>query len=244
MLRRFAWALLAATVFSGFGATAALSADTDEFADFPDVPETNRFDATFRDAGFYLGARGGGVWANDTDFTIAGPQRVENAYDVGYVGSAFIGFDLPDLYYGLGLRVEGEVGTSRLDVDNHTVGGTAVTSAVSFGATNATFGMANLYVDYGIGALRPFIAGGVGVARVEFDNHGVTAAPGVMDDTSNGFAWQAMAGVGVDVTSALTLEAMVRYQGVEDVGLTSSTGPKTQVDLGSTQVMLGARFNF
>lgn len=244
MLRRLVWALLASTVFSGFSATAALSADADEFADFPDVPEAERIDASFRDAGMYIGVRGGAVFADDTRFTIAGPATVRNDYDLGYTGSGFVGLELPDIYYGLGVRLEGELGLAQFEVDTHTVGAAPIASAASFGATDALYGMANLYVDYGLGVFRPFVGGGIGVAQVEFDNHGITGAPGVMDDTANGLAWQVMGGLGVDVTNAITLEAMVRYQAIQDVGVISSTGPKTQVDLASTQVMLGARFSF
>ena len=242
MLRRICWALLASTVFSGFGATAAISAD--DFSDFPDVPDIGRFEDTFREAGFYAGARAGAVWADDTTFTITGPNSVENAYDVGLVGSAFVGFEIPDLYWGAGVRAEAELGYSQFDVDTHTVGGTPTAAADSFGSTDAVFAMANLYVDYGLGALRPFVGGGVGVARVDFENHGVTGNLGVMDDTENGFAWQVMGGVGWAVTGDLTLEAMVRYQEVWDVELVSSTGPISHVDLASTQVLLGARYSF
>lgn len=244
MLRRLAWTLLASTLFSGFSATAAISADAEDFADFPDVPEVQRFDDAFRDAGFYAGLRGGTVWANDTRFAINAGTPVENTYQLGFSGSGFIGVDLPDIYYGLGVRLEGELGLSQFAVDTHTVGGAAVAATGSFGKTDAFTGTVNLYLDYGFGVVRPFVGGGVGVARVGFDDHGVTGSPGVMDDTENGLTWQVMAGLGVDVTSTITVEAMVRYQGIEDVGLVSATGPKTQVDLGTSQVMLGARFNF
>ncbi len=244
MLRRLAWTLLASTLFSGFSATAAISADDEDFADFPDVPDVQRFDDAFRDAGLYVGVRGGAIWANETRFTINAGTPVENAYELGLGGSGFFGVDLPDIYYGLGVRLEGELGLSQFDIDTHNVGGAAVTAANAFGSTDAFTGMVNLYFDYGLGVMRPFVGGGIGVARVGFDDHGVTGAPGVMDDTENGLAWQVMVGLGVDVTSAVTIEAMVRYQGIEDVGLVSATGPKTQVDLGASQVMLGARFNF
>lgn len=242
MVRRFFWGLMALTVFSGFSATAAISAD--DFSDFPDTPVIERFDDAFREAGFYAGARGGAVFADDTRFTITGPSTVENAYETGLTGSLFFGFEVPDLYFGAGARLEAEVGYSQLDVDTHTVAGTPVVAANSFGSTDAFTAMANLYVDYNLGAFRPFVGGGIGVARAGFDNHGVTGNLGVMDDTENGFAWQVMAGVGFDVTSDLTIEAMVRYQEILDVELMSSTGPTSTLDLASTHVLLGARYSF
>ncbi len=244
MLRGLCCALLGCTMLSGVGATVALSADVDDFSDFPDVPDIARFDDAFRAVGFYAGARAGAGWANDTSFTIAGPSIVENDYDVGLAGSVFIGFEIPDLYMGAGIRLEGELGASRFGVDTHTVAGALVTPANSFGSTDVFSGMVNTYLDYGIGAFRPFVGGGVGVARVTFDDHGVVSASDVMDDTGNAFAWQVMAGVGFDVTNSFTMEAMVRYQDIPGIDLVSSTGPSSDIDLSSTQVLLGARFSF
>lgn len=244
MLRRFCCALLGCTLLSGLGVTSALSADTDEFSDFPDVPEVARFDDAFRAVGFYVGARAGAGWANDTSFAIAGPSLVENGYDIGLTGSVFAGLEIPDLYMGAGVRLEGELGASRFAVDTHTVAGAPVTAANSFGSTDVFSGMVNVYVDYGLGAFRPFIGGGMGVGRVTLDHHGVTTALNVMDDTQNAFAWQAMAGLGFELTSSFTIEAMVRYQDISDVELVSSIGSTSDIDLSSTQVLLGARFSF
>lgn len=243
MLRRFVMVLLTSTVFSGFSAISAMSADT-EFTDFPDVPDVVRFEDTFRDAGFYVGARGGAVWADDTQFTITGPALVENDYDIGLAGSLFVGFEVPDLYHGIGLRLEGELGYKKADVDIHTVAGTATAAADSFGSTDAFTAVVNVYADYSFGALRPFVGGGIGVARVDFQNHGVTGSLGVMDDRDNGFTWQVSGGVGYDVTAAITVEAMVRYQEIQGVELVSSTGPGSDLDLSSTQLLVGARFSF
>lgn len=243
MMRRFLQSVLAMTVFSGWGSLAALSADA-EFADFPDVPQIERLDSAFREAGFYLGARGGVVLANDSEFTITGSVLVENAYEMGFAGSGFVGFELPDLYWGAGLRVEGEAGLIHLDVETHTVGGTEQADKDSFGSTKALAGFLNAYVDLGSGGLRPFVGGGVGVARLTFDDHGVTGNLGVMDDAGNAFAWQVMAGASVHLTKAISLEGMVRHQGVMDVELVSSTGPMSEVDLSSTQLLFGMRYHF
>ncbi|CAN0602616.1 unnamed protein product, partial [Ectocarpus sp. 12 AP-2014] len=97
---------------------------------------------------FYAGARAGAVFADDTRFTIAGPSTVENTYETGLTGSLFLGFEVPDLYWGIGARAEAEVGYSRLDVDTHIVAGTPVVAANSFGSTDAFTAMANLYLDY------------------------------------------------------------------------------------------------
>ncbi len=242
MVSRVSLGYLACLVGFGFGATPALAAD--DFSDFPDMPAMERFDTTFQDAGFYAGLRGGAVWPGETDFTIVGAVRVDNDYNTGFSGSVFAGYDIPDLYWGFGLRPELEIGYWRSTVDTHTVGGTPTSAANSFGATSAWTAMANLYAAYDLGAFGAFGGGGIGVARVTFDNHGVTAAPGVMDDESDGFAWQVSGGIDFDLTSNLTLEAMVRYQEILDVELVSATGPTSSVGVSSTHLMLGARVRF
>lgn len=220
---------------------AAIAAD---FEDFPDVPEVVSFDETFRQAGFYAGVRGSISSASDTDFSIAGPVLIENDYDLGYGASGFLGFEFTDLYFGIGGRVEVEVGYDTVEIDTHTVGGTRVASADSFGDTNALTGAANIYADYSIGAFRPFIGAGLGYARVRFEDHGVTGALSVMDDADNGFLWQAAAGAAYDFGSGFTLEGMVRYRSIMDIELTATSGVESSTDIDVLQFLAGVRIAF
>ncbi|MEM6710778.1 MAG: outer membrane beta-barrel protein [Pseudomonadota bacterium] len=248
MARSFASALVGAVLISPFSSAIALAADADDFSDFPEVPEVERFDAAFRAAGGYIGVRGGAVFAEETDVLLNTTTRIDNAYERALSGAAFIGFEIPDLYHGIGFRLELEFGQSRLDVETHTVGGTLIAEADSFGETISTFGFANAYVDLAIpgtsGALRPFVGGGIGLARTVFDNHGVTGSLGVLHDANTSWAWQVMGGAGLDVTSQITLEAMVRHQAMMDIDLVSTTGQVSTTDLTATQVLLGARLRF
>ncbi|MBV6656754.1 MAG: porin family protein [Devosiaceae bacterium] len=244
MVSRLSLALLLSAAALALKPAAALSADA-EFEDFPDVPDIVRFDETFRDAGFYAGARGGVSWAQSTSFTLAGPQLVSTDYDAaGLTGSAFLGFEIPDLYWGLGARAEFELGALSFDVDTHTIAGTVTPAADSFGDTTAFTLMANLYADYSFGSFQTFVGAGLGTARFRLDGHGVTGALNVMSDAETAFAWQAMAGLAYHVTPSVTVEAMARYQAISDVTLTSSTGPSSDVGLESVGVLAGIRLGF
>ncbi|MEM6381235.1 MAG: outer membrane beta-barrel protein [Pseudomonadota bacterium] len=230
--------LLAVIPSTGFGADLGAGG-------FPAVPEIVAFDHSFRDASFYAGLRGGFGMAEDTDFDIAGPINVVNAYDdFGLVGSAFFGYEVPDLFHSLGLRLEAELGLTTYEVDTHTVGGVATPTADSFGDTFAVTAMANGYVDVDLGFVRPFVGAGVGFARVNFEEHGVTGSLNVMDDSNGAFAWQVMGGLAYDVTHSISVEGMVRYQSIMGVDLSSSTGPESEIDLDTTTLQLGARVAF
>lgn len=243
MVQRLSLAMLAGAALIAGKPAVGVAADA-EFADFPDVPEVVRFEETFRDAGFYVGARGGLALAQDTGFAIAGPTAIVNAYEGGYAGSAFLGFEMPDIYRGLGLRAEAEVGQRGFAVDTHTVAGVPAAAADSFGDTRAVTAMANVYIDYTVGSLRPFVGAGAGWGRLRLEDHGVTAAPGIMDRGAGGFAWQAMAGLGYDVTTTLTLEGMVRYARLGDVELLATDGTASDVDLETVEVLGGIRLAF
>ncbi|MFN3172465.1 MAG: outer membrane protein [Hyphomicrobiales bacterium] len=220
-----------------------------------DVPQTytpapapyveERVQTSFSRFGPYVGVRGGAAWADETGFAITG-DTVENSYDdISPTGSVFAGYEM-EFFPGFGGRIEAELGYSSFEVDSHTLRSTGAAQAGSTGDTTAFTGMVNAYVDAHLGAFRPFAGVGLGMAQVNFNDHG-TAAGVLMDDDDTKFAWQLAGGVGYDLTSNLTLEGMVRYQSIMDVGLTSTTAGgsvSSSTDLNSTQGLLGLRYRF
>jgi opacity protein-like surface antigen len=222
-----------------------------------DVPQTyspapapyveERVQTSFSRFGPYVGVRGGAAWADDTSFLSAAPGpagTVNNTYeDWNLTGSAFAGYEM-EFFPGFGGRIEAELGYSSFEVEGHSVGGAAVASPT--GDTTAFTGMVNAYVDAHLGAFRPFAGVGLGMAQVNFNDHG-TGATVLMDDDDTKFAWQLAGGVGYDLTSNLTLEGMVRYQSIMDVGLTSTAAGgsvSSSTDLNSTQGLVGLRYRF
>ncbi|MBV6657532.1 MAG: porin family protein, partial [Devosiaceae bacterium] len=203
-----------------------------------------RVASTFSSFGPYIGIRGGAAFVDDTSFTITGPNTVTNEYeDWGLTGSAFAGWGT-EFFPGFGGRVEAELGYSSFDIEDHFVGGAAVASPT--GDTSAFTGVVNTYVDASLGAFRPFAGVGLGVAQVNFNDHG-TAGTVLMDDSDTALVWQLSGGVGYSLTPKLTLEGMVRYQSIEDVELTSTAAGgdlDSSTDLTSTSALVGLRYGF
>ncbi|MEO0384488.1 MAG: outer membrane beta-barrel protein [Pseudomonadota bacterium] len=218
-----------------------------------DVPQTytpapapyveERVQTSFSRFGPYVGVRGGAAWVDDTDFAITGATVTNTYEDWNLTGSAFAGYEM-EFFPGFGGRIEAELGYSSFNIEDHLVGGAV--QAGSDGDTTAFTGMVNAYVDANLGAFRPFAGVGLGMAQVNFNDHGTTAGV-LMDDDDTKFAWQVAGGVGYDLTSNITLEGMVRYQSIMDVGLTSTAAGgsvSSSTDLNSTQGLLGLRYRF
>jgi len=104
--------------------------------------------------------------------------------------------------------------------------------------------LVNAYVDFGSGALKPYIGAGAGVGSVEFDNHGVSAVGTALDDSGTGLAWQIGAGVSYAFSEQTTLELGYRYFNVDSVELTAVDGTSSDVDVRAHQVMVGLRYAF
>lgn len=220
-----------------------------------DVPQTyspapapyveDRVQTSFSRFGPYVGVRGGAAWADDTDFGIGTPATVTNTYeDWNLTGSVFAGYET-EIFPGFGGRIEAELGYSSFEVDSHALS-TGAAANNPTGDTTAFTGMVNAYVDAHLGMFRPFAGVGLGIAQVNFNDHGANGAI-LMDADDTNLAWQVSGGVGYDLTSNLTLEGMVRYQSIADVELTSTVAGgsvASSTDLNSTQGLLGLRYRF
>jgi len=219
-----------------------------------DIPQTytpapapyveERVQTSFSRFGPYVGVRGGAAWVDDTDFAITGATVTNTYEDWNLTGSAFAGYEM-EFFPGFGGRIEAELGYSSFEVESHALS-TGAAAANPTGDTTAFTGMVNAYVDANLGAFRPFAGVGLGMAQVNFNDHGANSAI-LMDDDDTKFAWQLAGGVGYDLTSNLTLEGMVRYQSIMDVDLTSTAAGgsvTSSTDLNSTQGLVGLRYRF
>jgi opacity protein-like surface antigen len=192
---------------------------------------------------FYLAARLGANWNEETEFGI--PGLVTNEYDTGINFSGAIGREFD--YGGYGMRAELELGYLTNDIDSHTVAGLGnFGGGAAFGETNSLYGLANGYIDLGDwgGAFTPYVSAGLGLASVELEGHGVAPAGVVMNDDAVGFAWQIGTGISYDVSDRMALEVGYRFFNVENVDLTSVGGVSSDVDLRSHQVNAGLRYRF
>jgi len=117
-----------------------------------------------------------------------------------------------------GVRGELEVAYKRNNLGSATGFGF---EAQGRGRASALSGMANVYLDptFSIGPVQPYIGGGIGVARFRATDIDVVGLPaggpitnfGPVDASKTGFAYQAMAGVGIPLSENATFTIGYRY---------------------------------
>jgi len=207
--------------------------------------------AGWRARGIYVGARAGVTLPRDTEFTV-GPEGanssadIRNSYDdPGYTGSLVAGYG-GRTAGGWGYRVEVEGGYQSAEVESHRVSGVGTFKGKDVsGDTKVLYGFVNAYGDIPVSErVALTVGGGVGVGRVEFDNHGISGAGTALDDTATAFGYHLDAGVSYQLTETVALEALYRYQSFIDAGLRTENGNTEDVDVDSHNLLLGARVGF
>ena len=154
--------------------------------------------------GVYIGAEGGLNWMLDTQFTgiATAPggalsTAINANYGIGWLAGGVIGYDF------LGPRVELE-GVYRSNQGNLSLPGVA--GKVS-GYVDQVSVMANVYYDFMAGQMIvPYVGAGAGVAFL-------TAGALGGSSSATAFAYQAMAGVGWNVSEQFRMNLEGRYYG-------------------------------
>ena len=168
--------------------------------------------------GWYLAGAGTVALLDDAPIDIAVPEipipggviKTNFAMNTGYgvqmaVGRKFGSF-----------RLEGEAGYAANHSDHYTAIIPPTGRITSDGQHSALRLMANGYVDFGHGAIQPYVGGGIGWTRVR--NRVIaprapfpTEAPmRLIDDQANAFAWQLIAGAAIRLSPKLALTAQYR----------------------------------
>jgi opacity protein-like surface antigen len=160
--------------------------------------------------GSYVELEGGGSFQGaTTEFNSPAGQIANQGsghFRAGYLGGAILGHDLAP---GVGVELEG------LYLNNEYNTATNITQGV-YGHTSTYGGLANLKFslpfDYHVTprfALVPYAAAGAGYGQVRYH----TGAGGVdfVNDTQDGFMWQAKAGVEVKTGTPVSLDIGYRY---------------------------------
>jgi OOP family OmpA-OmpF porin len=196
--------------------------------------------------GWYFSGFGGANWLDSTTFDIQTsppPITVINEYETGFVVGGAIGYDFGQAMGPLGMRFEAEISYRDNDVDIHRSGGNSFPESV--GSTSALAGMGNLLFDLNTGsAFTIYGGGGLGVANVEFDGHGTAPGAVLMSDDDTVFAWQAIAGVGYEISPGWMLDVQYRYFNATGVSLTAVNGASSSTDYESHAVLGGIRIKF
>ncbi len=190
------------------------------------------------DSGFYVGARGGLAFYDETKTSTAlGTGKID--YDMGYALGGMIGYDFGTISPGFGLRTDLEVGYQSAEVDGITANGGNI--AAAGGSTDVIYGFANVYGDIELLKQLDLILGaGAGLGQVKADGIAGTGLVTVDDDDIT-FGYHLDAGLGYALAPNVTLEAMYRYSSFLDAEL-GAGGVSDDVDVTSHQALLGLRF--
>jgi opacity protein-like surface antigen len=148
-------------------------------------------------------------WALDgfiNDATGTGPGVVN---DIGsaYVLGIGLGARLSPLFRGeIAYTYRGGYELDDLDQQSNTYSGDISSNSV----------MANVYLDIpfnmpGLAGVAPFVGAGVGWASNKLDDFETSPDFSLPGGTASGFAWQAMAGVGVSLSPLTIVDIFYRY---------------------------------
>lgn len=170
-------------------------------------------------SGWYVNLTGGGNWLDDNDFAVSAAGdtlTVNTESDAGWVVSGAIGYSLAKMVTP-GLRVEVEVGyrENAVDGDWASSDGGADAGLIEYDHSALSV-MANVWYDFDVGGVRPYVGGGIGWADVEVDGNFLSGDVPAFSYSDDGFAWQAGGGINFDVSPNMQLGVGYRYfQGPE-----------------------------
>ncbi|MGE0095346.1 MAG: outer membrane protein [Alphaproteobacteria bacterium] len=185
---------------------------------------------------WYASGAGGATWFEQADGQANG-NSLETSFDTGYVFLGAGGYR-----FGNGFRAEGELGYRRSSADT-----TQVNSGPEFnteGSMSALSFMANGYYDFDVGMkIKPYIGGGIGVARVSANDLRFNGSQ-LADDSDAVFAYQAIGGLGYDLTQNLTAFVEYRYFATLDPTFNATSGGDYESQFMSHNALLGVRYNF
>jgi OOP family OmpA-OmpF porin len=217
--------------------------------------------ALARNGAWYVGGDFGGMIVEDIGFDYGvGPtvpsgggnnQLVLN-HNYGYDAGLFVGYDL-----GM-FRIEAEVAYKRARVDDIETSvnppgsrapGIAATPFIypaGGGRTSALSFMINGMLDFGDDdGISGFVGGGVGMARVDYNNVRAFSNQGaIVDDSDTRFAWQVIAGVRQAISDNIDISVKYRFFNVDNVRTVDFRGFESDSRFRSHSLLGGITFNF
>ena len=166
-------------------------------------------------SGWYVNLSGGANWlANDDGFfasTIGGDTLAFTPdSDTGWMISGAVGLSLNNMVQGL--RVEAEVGYRNNQVDGIWTSSTGASDSGLLDYEHSTLSvMANVWYDFDLGNVRPYVGGGVGWAETELDGAFLGGTIPAISHSDDGFAWQLGAGLNFAISPNVQLGVGYRY---------------------------------
>ncbi len=168
--------------------------------------------------------------------------------DAGFGGQIAVGRRLGPV------RLEAEIGRSDTDAETYRVRSPIVVTLPQTGGDTVNRFMANGYYDLPVSRwrLHPYVGVGVGQVDVHVRTtasrpFGPPTAPAkLIDDSLEGFAWQAMGGVALPLSRRLSLTAQYRYLDAGTLNGVGSGAPNQtfRTQIASHNLDVGLRLAF
>lgn len=201
--------------------------------------------------GPYVSLQGGASFLSDAD-NVGGGISIESNFETGFGLAGAVGYGIRNS----GIRVEGEVSYRRNGLDKLTVtndGGVGAAlgvgslnglSLAADGNVSALSGMVNAFYDFRLAnRVKPYVGGGVGVARLSINDAAILGVT-VADDDDIVFAYQVGGGVGFEATPKTTIFLDYRYFATADPSFSDVLGGAFESEYASHNVSVGLRYNF
>lgn len=170
--------------------------------------------------------------------------RLEEHYDPGVGG-----------FFALGrtagrFRIEGELGYTRDTADRYTAIAPPAGEILADIRSETLRAMANVFVDFELGGLEPYLGAGAGYASTDLRVIGPRAvfpteqARLLIEDEDSGFAYQAMAGLSVPVNERLSFT--LGYRWFDEGRFVGVDGRNQEVtrERGTHNIDVGLRWSF
>ena len=201
--------------------------------------------------GPYVSLQAGASFLSDAD-NAGGGVSIESSFDTGFNVGGAIGYGIRNS----GIRIEGEVSYRVNDLDNLTVtndGGVGAAlgvgslnglSLAADGDVSALSGMVNVFYDFQLAnSVKPYVGGGIGVARLSINDAAVLGIT-LVDDDDIVFAYQVGGGVGFEATPTTTIFLDYRYFATADPSFSDVLAGAFDSEYASHNVSVGIRYNF
>lgn len=182
-------------------------------------------------SGWYANISGGANWLSDDGFAVATVTDTlifSPDSDTGFIVSGAIGYSLNNVMQGLRAEVEVAYRENQVDglwfSDNVAGVGGLDSGALDYDHSTVSV-MANVWYDFNVGAVTPYVGGGIGWADTDLDGTYAGGDNTVLAFSDNGFAWQLGAGVNFDISPNMKLGVGYRYfEGPEVAVIAPGTG--------------------
>jgi opacity protein-like surface antigen len=172
-------------------------------------------------SGWYVSLSGGANWMSEEGFiasTTTDTLTFSPDSDAGWIVAGAVGLSLDNVVKGL--RAEAEVGYRQHQVDGVWASSDGGTDSGTLDYDHSTLSiMANVWYDFSIAGVDPYIGGGIGWAESELDGLFVGGDVPAFTASESGFAWQLGAGINFDIAPNMKLGVGYRYMEAPEVSV-------------------------